>query len=244
MEPYTLITGASSGIGRAVARRLAVNSPVILAGRNVARLEETAGICNGNKRPILWSCDFENTEEVFDSLRELLEAHEVVVNCFIHCAGTFTVSPMRLTTHDITHRTMSVNFYSASEIIRSLLKKKINRSSLKNITIISSIASLKGSPGYAAYAASKGAIDSYVRSLAVELAPLIRVNAVVPGAIRTPGTEHLFAMHETSSELDKLYPLGPGNINDIVNTIEFVASEKARWITGQQIVIDGGRTII
>jgi len=93
------------------------------------------------------------------------------------------------------------------------------------------------------YCASKGALDSFMRALAVELAPDIRVNSILPGGVRSRMTESMFADPEMAARLTKDYPLGAGEIEDIVNAAEFIISEKARWITGQQLIIDGGRTI-
>lgn len=244
MKPFTLITGASSGIGRGVAEQFGASRPVILAGRNETRLAETARKCQSAVPPLVWTCDLEQTEEVFASLARFLEQKDATVDCFIHCAGTVSLAPMRLTSLELMRRTMSVNFFAACEIIRVLLKKRINRESLRSITLLSSIASEKGVAGYAAYSASKGAINSYVRSLAVELAPRVRVNAVLPGAIRTAGTEEAYDRLKQLNDFETHYPLGEGKVGDIVDVIEFMTSTKARWITGQKIVVDGGRTIV
>jgi NAD(P)-dependent dehydrogenase (short-subunit alcohol dehydrogenase family) len=93
------------------------------------------------------------------------------------------------------------------------------------------------------YCASKGALDAYMRALAVELAPNVRVNSVLPGGVRTPMTESMFADAEWVERVQSQYPLGLGTEGDIADSVEFLLSDGARWVTGQQLVVDGGRTV-
>ena len=128
------------------------------------------------------------------------------------------------------------------ELTTVLMKKKINDRQLRSIVFISSIASKFGARGFSAYSASKGALDALMKSLAVELAPEVRVNSVLPGGVRTRMTDRIYEDPEMVARLERDYPLGIGTAADIVNAVEFLVSEKSRWITGQQIVVDGGRT--
>jgi NAD(P)-dependent dehydrogenase (short-subunit alcohol dehydrogenase family) len=114
---------------------------------------------------------------------------------------------------------------------------------LRNIVFVSSTASKFGAKGFSLYCASKGALDSLMRALAVELAPGIRVNSVLPGGVRTEMTESMFNDPQLADRLSVNYPLGLGQPSDIALAIEFLLSDKARWITGQQLVVDGGRTV-
>jgi NAD(P)-dependent dehydrogenase (short-subunit alcohol dehydrogenase family) len=81
-----------------------------------------------------------------------------------------------------------------------------------------------------------------MKSLSVELAPQVRVNSILPGAVRTPMAEYALKDPIIAEKLTGDYPLGLGEPHDIANLVEFLLSEKSRWITGQQLVIDGGRT--
>ncbi|KQP99925.1 short-chain dehydrogenase [Methylobacterium sp. Leaf121] len=81
-----------------------------------------------------------------------------------------------------------------------------------------------------------------MKALAVELAPGVRVNSVLPGSIRTPMTETIFADPVTAERLVKDYPLGIGLPSDITHAVIFLMSDQARWITGHQMVVDGGRS--
>lgn len=238
---YTLITGASSGIGRAAAIRLSRDRKLILHGRDMARLEETKQGCTAPGNHSIWQFDLSCVESLAESLTNLLRDGDRVES-FVHCAGMATVLPMRTTGCRTFSETMSVNFLSAAEIIRVLLQKSVNNRALGNIVFISSIWSRFGSRGHSAYCASKAALDGLMRALAVELAPAVRVNSVLPGAVPSRMAEEGFEDAEIVEAMKRNYPLGTGQTTDIADAVEFLLSEKARWITGQQITVDGGRT--
>lgn len=127
------------------------------------------------------------------------------------------------------------------EIIRPLVQKKINKGALRGVVFISSINSHLGAKGYYAYAASKGALNAYTLSLAVELAPTTRVNAVLPSIIGTEMNKALFNNPDFVASMQATHPLGLGEAEDVTTVVEFLISDRARWITGQEIVVDGGR---
>ena len=238
---HTLVTGASSGIGRAIAIRLSSECKLLLHGRDEARLEQTRQLCQGSGH-LLWRYDLKNVGGVHDDLAALLAEKQIAIECFIHSAGMVTILPSRGISHNQTQEIFNVNVFAAIEIVAALLKKRVNQHRLRNILLISSIWSQFGSRGYSLYSASKGALDAWMRSLAVELAPTIRVNSLVLGAITTPMAEGGFADPEIVANLAKQYPLGTGLPEDAAEVAAFVVSDKARWITGQQLVVDGGRT--
>ena len=238
---YTLVTGASSGIGKAIAICLSKERKIILGGRDVSRLEETRRECIDSTRHVIWPYDLKYVDDLAESLKNLLEERQGAVVDFIHCAGMVTVLPMRTLSHKYFQEIMTVNFFSAAEIITVLLKKKINNHQLRSVVFISSIWSKFGARGHSAYCASKGALDAMMKALSVELAPEIRVNSILPGAIQTSMAEG-FNDPQICSNLERDYPLGVGSADDIAHMVEFLVSDKAKWITGQQIIIDGGRT--
>jgi NAD(P)-dependent dehydrogenase (short-subunit alcohol dehydrogenase family) len=238
---FTLITGASSGIGRATAVRLSAERALILHGRNRERLEETRLLSTAPERHVIWCLDLNDVSSIAASLTALLA--ERTVDAFVHCAGGVAVLPVRGTDHKVAQTMMDVNFLSAVEIVNVLLKKKINRSQLANIVFISSIFSRFGARGHSAYCASKAALDGWMRALAVELAPAIRVNSILPGAMKTGMSQDAFADPEIVEKFRRDYPMGIGDPSDIANAVEFLLSSNARWLTGQQITVDGGRTV-
>lgn len=240
---YTLVTGASSGIGRAAAVRLSRERNLILNGRNLNRLDETRRTCEQPDRHIAWPYDLKDVGEIASSLAPMLAEAGRAVDSFVHCAGAVTVLPMRNVDYRVAQEIMAVNFFSAAEVVSLLLKKKINGERLTSILFISSIWSRFGARGHAAYCASKAALDGLMRALAVELAPTVRVNSILPGAIPTTMADQGLADREILNNLIHDYPMGLGQPNDIADAVEFLLSSKARWLTGQQIVIDGGRTV-
>lgn len=240
---YALITGASSGIGRAIALRLAGERNVILHGRDAGRLEETGGQCPETSKKLLWRFDLADPAGLEASLAGVLKANDAVVDTFIHSAGMLTLLPLRSMTSAQMSDLMNVNFLSAAQIVSVLVKKNTNDKQLRNIVFVSSTASKFGAKAFSIYSASKGALDAMMRSLAVELAPQVRVNSVLPGGIGTQMTDRMLADPELKERMEKEYPLGLGRGEDVAGLVRFLVSDEARWITGQQFIIDGGRTI-
>jgi len=238
-ETCTLITGASSGFGRSIAQKLAPSRKLILVGRNAEKLEAVRSTCEAPERHFLWVRDLSRLDGIGEELASLLAAKDIGIDHFIHSAGVTGIQLARATEIAFVTRIFNVNLFSAMEIIRSLVQKRTNKGALRSITFISSIASRVGASGYSVYAASKGAVNALSLSLAVELAPAVRVNAVLPGIIQTEMTKEYFA----NSDFVALYPLGFGRPEDIANAVEFLSSDCARWITGQEIVVDGGRSV-
>jgi NAD(P)-dependent dehydrogenase (short-subunit alcohol dehydrogenase family) len=240
LREYVLITGASSGIGEAAARRISRASRVILHGRDAVRLQTLrAGLPDADLH-LIWNHDLAQVEEIAAGLDALLSGSGASVAGFLHCAGEFRIAPVTASDPASVLRQFRTNFFSASAIARALVKKSVNHGALRSIIFMSSIASQFGAKGYSVYAATKGALDSLSRSLAAELAP-VRVNTILPGAIRTPGTEFLYA-NDPESRLSHGYLLGEGRCEDVAALAEFLLSADARWITGQQFVVDGGKT--
>jgi len=238
---YTLITGASSGIGAAIARRLGQERALILGGRDVAKVREATGL-GDDGRHLVWPYDLRDVDGIVPSLDTLLAEKQATVDCFVHCAGVVKVVPARLNDPAMVQEVMNVNVLSSIQVLCALLKKH-NRAVLKNVLFISSTYSIRGVTGQAVYSASKGALDAMMQSLAVELAPDVRVNSVLPGGVRTPMSEKAFSDPTHLEKMKKEYRLRLGEVDDVVNVVEFMLSGKSGWITGQKIIVDGGQTV-
>lgn len=241
MEHYMLITGASSGMGALCAKQFSNSHRLILASENLEMLENVRNECANSKQHILWHCNFATDRELIaESLTKLLEEHDSVVDQYVHFAGVTKLLPLKFFSIANIDFIFNVNFFSILEILKVLLKKT-NNNSLNNVVFISSLVSARGEAGNSIYAASKGAINALVYSLARELAPKIRVNALMPGSIESPMIN--ISLDEAYlSETYKDTPLGWVSQQDVVDYVEFLVSEKARKITGQTLFIDGGRS--
>ena len=234
-KEYILITGASSGMGEDMAISFSKNYNIILCGRNIERLNGVKNKCaDGN---------LSNVDDVESSLSELLKNYETNVAFFVHCAGYMKMIPIKMLKKEVFEDAYHVNIVSAAMIVKTLMSKKINQGALKSVVFISSNISNFGAKAFSVYSSTKAGLDGLMRSLAVELAPHVRVNSVLPGGIRTRMTENMYQDEELISRMAATYPLGLGNVSDISKAVRFLLSDEARWITGQQLTVDGGRTI-
>jgi NAD(P)-dependent dehydrogenase (short-subunit alcohol dehydrogenase family) len=241
-KEYILITGASSGIGSWIATRLSRNYNLILHGRNEEKLQHTRSQCDPAHEQLLFLADLAATGELEASLAEFIAAHQAQVVHFIHCAGFMKMLPLKAVSVESINRTFSVNVFAAALIVKVLIQKKTN-SALKSVVFISSNISNFGAKAFSTYAGSKAALDATMRCLAVELAPRVRVNSVLPGAIPTEMTKEIFENSAVVERMVSDYPLGLGEVNDIFEMVDFLISDRSKWITGQQFVVDGGRSI-
>ena len=226
----------------AIAERLSRTRKLILHGRDVARLERCRECCSNSGVHLLWQQDFKEIENVTTSLTRFLTANGCRVVEFVHSAGQVHVLSARSADLRQVLDSLSVNYIAAQQIISTLLKKSVNGGQLRSVVVVSSIWSQFGARGHSLYCASKAALDGMVRSLAVELAPGVRINSVLPGAIRTPMAEVAFTDPAIAERFQATYPLGIGRPEDIAGAVEFLLSENALWVTGHQFVVDGGRT--
>lgn len=238
-----LITGASSGMGREMAIEFSHSFNVVLCGRNRERLDEVSNLCNHSTSHYIWQYDLSKIEELEQSLTSFISENNLDINYYVHCAGLMKNYPLKMVTIDQVQETYNTNVFSAVLISKVLTTKKINGKNLENIVFVSSNISGFGAKAHSIYGSSKGALDNLMKSLAMELAPSIRVNSVLPGAVHTPLTEHVFEDEELASRMERSYPLGFGSVTDIYKAVKFLLSDESHWITGQQLTVDGGRTI-
>jgi len=243
MEKYVLITGASSGIGREISVQISQQYNLIIHGRDRQKLESVKQDCNHQSVVVIWQNDLNDVENIEISLKEFIKTNKISVSAFVHSAGYMKMLPLKATNLKILNETMNINLYSAILISKVLANKVVNGSDLSGIVFISSNISNFGSKAFSAYAASKSALDGFMRCLAVELAPNVRVNSVLPGGVRTAMTEAIYENPQVIERMKSQYPLGLGETSDIANAVSFLLSDQSRWVTGQQITVDGGRTI-
>ena len=245
-KEFILVTGATSGLGLSLVEKLVEQGESVLAcGRNFEHFPDLSKFGGGITKN--YTFDLRNVSDLAASLRTYIEEKNIRVKGFVHCAGVSPISPLRMMNASAIQDVFAVNLFSAMEILRVLTRKRINHSALKSVVLISSIASIRGTSGMSAYCASKGALDSMARALAVEFAPKVRINTVRPGALPTDilkkagvspiVTEDFQAHPEAHGSL-----LGCGELSDVTELVHFLLSENARWITGQCFNVDGGVT--
>jgi len=239
---YTLITGASSGLGRAIAIDLSNHGNLILHGRDANKLNDVKELCSKNYNHLIWAYDLSVVHNLESSLGHLI-ADNCLISNYVHCAGQIEMTPLRSVILERVAEILNVNLVSALLITKTLASKKHNKDALKSVVYISSNLSNYGAKAMASYGASKGGLDNMMKCLAVELAPKIRLNSILPGAIHTPMTESIFTDSNLVERMNQHYPLGIGQANQIVDVVKFLLSNESSWITGQQIVVDGGRTV-
>lgn len=243
MKCYTLITGASSGVGRATAIRLSQNSNLILNGRNMDRLIETKKLCDKTHEVIIWSYDLSRTDDLEQIFSLWLKENNLTIDKFVHCAGEMNMLPLRALSIEAFIKTYAIHVFAPAMLIKVLISRKYNSNALTSVVFISSNISERGAKAFSVYGSSKAALDGLMRNLAMELAPKVRINSILPGGMVTNMTEEILADDKFREKSKMNYPLGIGKPEDIVPMVEFLLSENASWITGQSITLDGGRTI-
>lgn len=243
MKEWVLITGASSGIGRAIAIELSKEYNLVLNGRDEKRLKETSAKCAKGCRKRIWNYDLGQIENVGPALTDFLAASKITISRFVHAAGVSKIMPVNVTRIEDVRNTFGVNTVAPFEIVQVLSSRRGNSSALKNVVFVSSAISKRGAKGHAIYGASKAALDGMMRGLAVELAPKVRVNSVLPGFVKTPMTEAVLVNADVVKRLEAQYPLGLGSPKSVAAAVSYLLSDRADWITGQELVVDGGSSI-
>lgn len=237
-----LVTGASSGIGRAIAIMLSQNgASVIITGRNEERLNETYQSLekDDDRGHLQIVADLDQDEQI-----EQLVANSYAVDGVVCCSGINDKAPIKHVTREKIDKMYGANVYGPMLLVKELVKKK-KVNNFASIVFISSISSIYATISNALYASSKGAINSLVKVLALELAPKkIRVNSILPGMVRTNMINAYGLSEEEMAAVIKSYPLGRiGEPEDIANAVVFFLSDNSSWITGANLVIDGGVTL-
>lgn len=234
-----LVTGASSGIGRATAIECSkMGATLIITGRNAERLQETFEALEGDGH-----------QEVVADLNDETDIAELVESCpildgLVNNAGRGKSKPVNFLNLEDLQAVYSTNVYGVALLTKSLLKKKKIRKR-GSIVFTSSISSYITAAGLAIYASSKAAVLAYMRTCAIELGPKdIRANAVLPGMVETKLINSGTYTDEDKNKDLNLYPLGRyGQPIDIALSIIFLLSDASAWMTGTELIIDGGRSL-
>lgn len=243
-NPYSLegktvlVTGASSGIGRATAIECSkLGAKVVITARHEERLKETLSALEGDGHQLIL-CEMTSD----DDLTNLVETVPVLDGLVCN-AGINKLVPIRqLKAEDLSH-IFEVNTFSSIILLQKLMKKK-KLAEDASVVYTSSISGIGAAAvGESMYIASKGALSAFVKAAALECSKKgIRVNAVCPGMVKTEMSD-AYDLNEGDNEDLKNYPLGRyANPADIAWAIIYLLSNASSWVTGTNLVIDGGLT--
>jgi 3-oxoacyl-[acyl-carrier protein] reductase len=232
---HALVTGASRGIGEAIARRLAQSGArVTLAARSKERVEQIAGEIGENAHPL--ELDITGPD-LRDRIKALID--EQAVDILVNNAGVTDDQLFLRMKPQSWDSVLRTNLDSAFHITQEVVKKMI-RAQWGRIINISSIVGLMGNPGQVNYAASKAAIIGFTKALALEIGSRnITVNAIAPGFISTAMTDQMTDDARTTLE-SRIALRRLGTVDDIAYAVVFLASEQASYITGTVLNISGG----
>src|SRR3989475_12680137 len=239
-----LVAGGTSGIGRAAARKLAqLGIHVIVVGRNAERGEKTVAEIRaaGGKADVI-SADLHDASSAREVARRAVELGNGHVDILINNAGIFPFGPTHETTEEVFERVYSLNVKVPYFLVAALapLMAKRGKGAIVNV---STMVADYGAVGMGLYGSSKAALNLLTKAWAAEYGPSgVRVNAVSPGPTRTEGTE---AMGEGVDQLAAQAPAGrPATADEIAEAIVFLATDRASFIYGAKLAVDGGRTAI
>lgn len=245
-NPYSLegktvlVTGASSGIGRATAIECSkLGAKVVIVGRNEERLKETISSMEGEDHSYIIS-DMSNS----DNLNVIVE-QSPLLDGLVNNAGIGNMTPVSFIKEDVLNDVFKINTFAPILLLKQLTKKKkINKNA--SVVFTSSVAGLgAASTGNGIYTASKGAISAFIKVAALEFAAKnIRVNAVCPGMTRTPLIENESVQQEELQKDMERYPLKRyADPKEIAWGIIYLLSDASSFVTGDNLVIDGGLNV-
>jgi NAD(P)-dependent dehydrogenase (short-subunit alcohol dehydrogenase family) len=235
-----LVTGASSGIGRVIAVYCSqMGANVVITGRNTTELERTFQLLEGVGNS-MFIADI-NVDDEVDALVDSLPQ----LDGFVSNAGINKRALCRYVKDKDMDLIVKTNLTSPIALTKKILKtRKLNSSA--SVVFISSIAAYQSSIGDGVYSATKGGISSFSKVLALELAvSKIRVNSIQPAMVRTELIDHGPLTDEDYEKDERRYPLGRyGKPEDIAPAVIYLLSDAAVWVTGTDLVIDGGVSLV
>jgi len=242
-----LVTGATSGIGKGVVLSLlSQGAKVIAIGRDSKKLASLKSEAINKNNLILEEKDLSNCDGLDKWILNIVKKYGKVKGLVLS-AGIQQITPISSPLSvEKSKELFEINYFSNIQLAKGFCDRRANIGKGSSVVFLSSIASIKGNMGIVGYAASKGAINSAVKSLALEVAKLgIRVNAVLPGFVKT---EMILRWKEVYNKkyMEKMnneYPLGIGKVDDVTGPILFLLSDESKWITGSEIIVDGGASL-
>lgn len=243
-NPFTLegktilVTGAAGGIGRATSVECAkLGARLLLTDINEAGLQETLSMLEGTGHELMVA-DLTSQEALDNLVAEL-----PMLDGFVSNAGVTKPTPVKFISKDDLERIMSINTFAPICLTQRLLKKKKFNAGASLVFTVSVGGVFTTAPGNAMYGASKGALQVFVRNVALEGAPRIRCNSVNPGMINTNLAGRSYSDEDREKDM-QTYPMKRyGEPRDVALAIIYLLSDASSWVTGHSLIIDGGKTL-
>ena len=233
-----LVTSAAGGIGRATSIECAkLGAKLVLTDINEAGLIETKALLEG----VGHECIFADltSQEALDDLVSSLP----MLDGFVSNAGVTKPTPVKMISKEALERIMSINTYGPIYLTQRLLKKKKFNANASLVFTVSIGGVYTTAPGNAMYGASKGALQVFVRNVALEGAPRIRCNSVNPGMVNTNLAGRAYSDDDKAKDMET-YPMKRyGEPRDVALAIVYLLSDASSWVTGHSLIIDGGKTL-
>ena len=218
-----LLIGGSHGIGLEIIKELSDSTQLYVASRTAPDFNH----------PNIHTLHFDVLTDTLD-----LSALPDQLDGFVYCPGSINLKPLKMLSNEAFRADMEINFFAVVPVVQAILPKMNAGASM---VFFSTVAAQMGMPFHASIAAAKGAVEGFVKSIAAENAPKIRVNAIAPSLTDTPLAGRLLNNDKKKEMMDARHPLKRvGTAQDIAQMAVFLLSDKSSWISGQVMGVDGG----
>lgn len=213
-------------------------------GRNAAELDVTKSLLGNPEACLLLAIDLTQFDQVAVKVKEAISEFGAI-DGIIHAAGISTTLPFRNITPGKMNDFFQVNVIAALHLSQQLLKPGAVSANGASIVFITSVMSQVGESAKVLYGMTKGALLAASRAMAIEMAPKkIRINCIAPGVVDTPMSQKAYYSQDAAlkERITQLHPLGLGVPDDVANACVYLLSDASRWVTGTQLMVDGGYT--